>query len=163
MWPRTCYSWDLGFAQDGTNTGTCYRFVQCKTSAKLTSSLRQKSDKSRFPQHPIFSSSDVEWHLDQPHPIKRKNWRSQYSRDNPIVASFYHFLTASWATKKPHQPTTWRSSGVLVSGGGRAKDMIDIKIEEDEDKRMRSWKTKRRSRWSARTLTKRFSMALLYK
>ena len=109
----------------------------------------------------IFSSSDVDWHLDQP--IKRKKIVAHKIRENPIVASFYHFLTASWATKKPHQPTTWRSSGVLVSGGGRAKDMIDMKIEEDEDKRMRSWKTKRRSRRSTWTLSRRFSMAILYK
>ena len=62
-------------------------------------------------------------------------------------------MTASLAMKKPYQPTTWRSSGVLVSVGGHEdakKDMIDIKIEEDEDKRMRGWKTKRRSRRSTR-------------
>jgi hypothetical protein len=39
--------------------------------------------------------------------------------------------------------------GTIVSGGGRAKDMINTKIkEDDEDKRMRSWKTKKRSKRS---------------
>ena len=107
----------------------------------------------------IFSSSDVDWHLDQP--IKRKKTVAHKIRENPIVASFYHFLTELHEQRRNR--TTWRSSGVLVSGGGRAKVMIDMKIEEDEDKRMRSWKTKRRSRRSTRTLSRRFSMAILYK
>ena len=61
----------------------------------------------------IFSSSDVDWHLDQP--IKRQQIGAHKICENPIVASivaasFYHYLTASWATKKPYQSTTWRSS-----------------------------------------------------
>jgi hypothetical protein len=49
-----------------------------------------------------------------------------------------------------------------ITGPGSMMVAQDIKIEEDEDKRMRSWKTKRRSRRNTITLSRRCSMAILY-